>query len=137
MNTPPFLPPPPKLVFHHSLSCIMWPFSVVWLNIGLGVSISPPTGHNRNKVFFPKSKSNIWLLLNISPLLILHALSSFYCILMFDSVFFVGIESSHTKVKFETCYKESPPYIWVPRATSNGIVLLCYSHCNEFTIPNL
>lgn len=134
---PLFLSRLPKLVFHHSLSWIMWTLSVVWLNMGLEVPILPATGHNKNKIFLSRSKSKIWLLLNIPPLLILHVLSSFYCNLMSDSIFFIGIECSHTKIKFETCYKEFPPYIWVPRATSSGIVLLCNSHCDEFTILNL
>lgn len=53
------------------LSWVTCPLSVVWLNLRLGISISPPTGHNRNKVFFPKSKFNTLLLLTISQLLIL------------------------------------------------------------------
>lgn len=97
--------------------------------------ILPSTGHDRNKGFFPKF--SIWLLLNISQLPILHAQNSFYWIVISDSVSFMGIESAHTKIHLETYYKEFPPLHLVTRTTSNGIVRLCYSHCNQLTILTL
>lgn len=61
------------------------------------------------KVFFPKSKFNIWLLLNISQLLILHAsipFIGFWCLILSPSE---ELNLLNTKIQFETCYEEFPP----------------------------